>query len=126
MRPTKKFLPSTAGQVAGADVEHADVGAADRAGQLEAGVDRHLLAAEQADLAAEEREHVGAVDRDAAGRLRSGAGEAEDAGALRGRTARFSGNSTEKRDRLICRASTSVSPKSVLTVAVSFRLGVML
>ena len=39
---------------------------------------------------------------------------------------RFSGNSTEKRDRLIWRASTSVSPKSVLKVAVSFRLGVML
>jgi hypothetical protein len=39
---------------------------------------------------------------------------------------RFSGKSTEKRDRLIWRASTSVSPKSVLTVAVSFRLGVML
>ena len=40
--------------------------------------------------------------------------------------ARFSGNSTENRARLICRASTSVSPKSVLTVAVSLRLGVML
>ena len=39
---------------------------------------------------------------------------------------RFSGNSSEKRERLICRASTSVSPKSVLNVAVSFRLGVML
>ena len=39
---------------------------------------------------------------------------------------RFSGKSTEKRERLIWRASTSVSPKSVLKVAVSFRLGVML
>ena len=39
---------------------------------------------------------------------------------------RFSGKNNEKRWRLICRASTSVSPKSVLTVAVIFRLGVML
>ena len=39
---------------------------------------------------------------------------------------RFSGKSIEKRVRLICRASTSVSPKSVLKVAVSFRLGVTL
>ena len=39
---------------------------------------------------------------------------------------RFSGNSSENRDRLICRASTSVSPKSVLMVPVSFRLGVKL
>jgi hypothetical protein len=42
------------------------------------------------------------------------------------KNARFSGKSTEKRDRLICRASTSVSPKSVLSVAVSLRLDVML
>jgi hypothetical protein len=37
----------------------------------------------------------------------------------------LSGNSSEKRVRLIWRASTS-SPKSVLNVAVSLRLGVML
>ena len=36
---------------------------------------------------------------------------------------RFSGKNREKRERLICRASTSVSPKSVLTVAVSFQAG---
>ena len=39
---------------------------------------------------------------------------------------RFSGKNREKRDRLIWRASTSVSPKSVFTVADSFRLGVKL
>ena len=55
-------------QVAGAHVEHADVGAADRAGQLDAGVDRHFLSAEQADLAAEERKHVGAGRGNAARR----------------------------------------------------------
>jgi hypothetical protein len=41
------------------------------------------------------------------------------------KNARFSGNSSEKRERLICRVSTSVSPKSVLTVPMSLRLGVM-
>ena len=39
---------------------------------------------------------------------------------------RFSGKKMEKRVRLICRASTSVSPKSVFAVNDSLRLGVML
>lgn len=42
------------------------------------------------------------------------------------KNARFSGKSSEKRVRLIWRASTSVSPKSVLNVPASLRLGVML
>ena len=65
-----------------ADAQHANVGAADRAGQLDAGIDRHLLPAEETDLPAEERIDVGAGRRDAARRLRPGAGKVEDTRAL--------------------------------------------
>ena len=51
MRPTKKFFSSTNGsRFAGAHVQDADVGAANRPGQLDADVERHLAAFEQSDL----------------------------------------------------------------------------
>ena len=50
--------------------EQPDVGASDRARQLDAGVDGHFLSAQQADLPAEERVYVSAGRRDPArGRL---------------------------------------------------------
>ena len=67
-------------EIAGADVQHADVGAADRPGQLDADVERNLAALEQSDRPAEERVDVGSRLGNASRRLGSGAGEGEDAG----------------------------------------------
>ena len=74
-------VPSSA-QVAGADAQHADFGSPDGARELDAGVQRNLLAADQADPAAEERVHIGAGAGNAAWRFRAGARKAEDAGAF--------------------------------------------
>ena len=65
-----------------ADAQHADFGSSDGAGQLDAGVERNFPAAEQADLAAEERIESAPVAGNAARRLGPGAREAEDAGAF--------------------------------------------
>ena len=83
-RPTRKFFSLDdqdivrAPEIAGAHAQHADIGAADGAGQLDAGVDRHLLAAKETDLPAEKRVHVGAGRGNASRRFRARAREAED------------------------------------------------
>src|SRR5688500_10830050 len=69
-------------EIAGAHAEQTDVGAADRSRQLDPGVERHLLPAEQADLPAEKRIDVGARRRNATRGLGPGAGEVEDARPL--------------------------------------------
>ncbi len=62
--------------------QHPDIGAADSARQLDTRIDRDFLPVQQSNLPAEERVYVGAGRRNAARRLRSGAGEPEHTRAL--------------------------------------------
>src|SRR5690606_384619 len=80
--PDEEALLADDVEVARADAEHADVGASDGAGQLDPGIERHFLSAEQTDAPAEERIHVGTGRRNAARWFRPDAGEVEDARAL--------------------------------------------
>src|SRR5687768_11215490 len=95
--PHEKILVRDNRQIARAYVENSEIGPPDLAGQLQAEINRHFLAGEQADLAAEKRNHVGAVYGYARWRGHSGACKAEYAGILQEKRALFRKEEREAR-----------------------------